>query len=393
MPPSLTQISALCLLAGVAGLRGDDNLVAVKLTGIIHFEGKSRALFEITPQPGRPLTRPILAEGESVAGIEVRDIDAKSGRVRVLNGGVETFYVVDAGVPEAAARTFNLKAAHLSQVLDIYQELSARTVLAPTALPGAAFDLKTEKISRKDALTVLEETLRWKGIVMVPRAAKFVFAVRSSEVEKLSIIPEPPGDAPESGDVFPPGLIKFQNTEVHQALEIYQELSGRTLLEATRRTFPKITVRTQTELRRGEAVWLMSALFALADIAVIPSGEKFAFVFPGVETAQIPGIETNPAVAQIQRKDPLPAGMIRFNSADLDNVLRVYAALIEREPLPVDRTTPAVKVSIRSQTALAPAEAVFALDALAAVNRLKFVLVGEKQVKIIPAALARPSAP
>jgi hypothetical protein len=393
MPPSLTQVSALCLLAGVAGLRGDDNLAAVKLTGIIHFEGKSRAFFEITPEPGRPLTRPILAEGERVGGIEVQEIDAKSGRVRVLNGGVETFYVVEAGVAEAADRTFNLKAAHLSQVLDMYQELSARTVLAPTALPGAAFDLKTEKISRKDALTVLEETLRWKGIVMVPRAAKFVFAVRSSEVEKLSIIPEPPGDAPESGEVFPPGLIKFQNTEVHQALEIYQELSGRTLLEAARRTFPKITVRTQTELRRGEAVWLMSALFALADIAVIPSGEKFAFVFPGVETAQIPGIDTNPAVARMQRKDPLPAGMIRFNSADLDNVLRVYAALIEREPLPVDRTTPAVKLSIRSQTALAPAEAVFALDALAAANRLRFVLVGEKQVKIVPAALATPSAP
>ena len=35
------------------------------------------------------------------------------------------------------------------------------------------------------------------------------------------------------------------------------------------------------------------------------------------------------------------------------------------------------------------AATVFALDALAAVNRLKFVLVGDDKVKVIPAALAR----
>ena len=54
-----------------------------------------------------------------------------------------------------------------------------------------------------------------------------------------------------------------------------------------------------------------------------------------------------------------------------------------------DRTTPAAKVTITSQTSLMRAEAVFALDALAAINRLKFVLVGDDQVKILPAALAR----
>jgi hypothetical protein len=34
-------------------------------------------------------------------------------------------------------------------------------------------------------------------------------------------------------------------------------------------------------------------------------------------------------------------------------------------------------------------EAVFALDALAAMNHLKFIFVGDKQVKILPATLAR----
>ena len=54
-----------------------------------------------------------------------------------------------------------------------------------------------------------------------------------------------------------------------------------------------------------------------------------------------------------------------------------------------NRTTPAVKLDIRTQTPLTRAEAVFALDALAAVNNLKFVLVGDDQVKVLPAALAR----
>jgi hypothetical protein len=84
-----------------------------------------------------------------------------------------------------------------------------------------------------------------------------------------------------------------------------------------------------------------------------------------------------------------PAGLMKFQSADLSQVLPHYANLLGRKPLPIDRTTPAVKLSVRSQTAMTRAEAVFALDALAAINRLKFVLVEDDKVTVLPAALAR----
>jgi hypothetical protein len=392
MHPRFAQLSALCLLAGVAQSRAEEPLATVTVTGIVHFEGTNRALLEISPRPGRPLVKPILAKGERVEGIEVREIDEQSGRVRISNGGVETVYVVENAVPELTGRTFNFKSANSAQVLETYQELSGRTVIASPGLPGANLSLKSEKLSRAGAVTMLEESLRTKGILLVPRGTKFVFAVRPAEVDRLTFIPEPPLPTPNE-DIFPPGLMKFLDTDLAQALEIYQELTGRTALEVIRRTHPKISFRTQTELSRAEAIWVMTASFALADIAVVPHGEKFVFVLPGVETAQAPVIEVNPAVAQIQRKDPLPPGLIKFTQAGLEQVLPVYASLLEREPLPLDRTTPAVRLSIRSQTALTPAEAVFAFDALAAINGLKFVLEGDKQVKIIPAALARRAAP
>ena len=46
-------------------------------------------------------------------------------------------------------------------------------------------------------------------------------------------------------------------------------------------------------------------------------------------------------------------------------------------------------VSLLAGVIGARAATVFALDALAAVNGLKFALVGDNQVKVLPAALAR----
>jgi type II secretory pathway component GspD/PulD (secretin) len=394
MPARLAQLAIASLLAGALRVQAADNEAAVKLTGIAHFNNRSRALLEIQPQPGRPVIKPVLAEGERVEGVEVKEIDAKSGRVRVIHNGVETFYLVGSGESAAVGPTLQFKSAELAQVLEIYQELSGRAVLRPASLPGTRISIRTQtELTHAEVVQALENILSANGITTRRRDEKFIFVVPTNQVGRLSFIPDPPADLPggenPGGGNFPPGLIKFQDTDVSQVLEICQELRGRTLLKPSNLPYVKISVRSQTEMTRDQAIWMLDAVLALADIGIVPQGEKFFFALAGIENPRAPVFEPNTVSPGVKAQEMFPAGLIKFQSADLSQVLPVYAELLGRKPLPVDRTTPAVKLDLRTQTELTRAEAVFALDALAAVNNLKFVLVGDDQVKILPAALAR----
>jgi hypothetical protein len=72
----------------------------------------------------------------------------------------------------------------------------------------------------------------------------------------------------------------------------------------------------------------------------------------------------------------------------VSKLLEVYAALTGREPLPLGRHVVA-KFSLRTQKELTQAEAIFALEAVAALNNLKLELVGDSEVRLIPAGDVR----
>ena len=388
MPARFAQFAVASLLAGGAALQAADDEASVKLTGVAEFNNSRYALLEIVSRPGRPAIKPILAPGERAEGVEVNEIDAQSGRVRMIINGVETFYLIGNGEPATTGRTLHFKSADLVQVLEIYQMISDRTVLRPSNVPGTKIDLQTERLSNTEALRVLDELLLAKGIVTRPRGEKFVFVVRSDQTNRLSLIPDSPAAA-TGGEVFPAGLIKFQDADVSQVLEICQELRGRTLLKPSNLPAAKISVRSQTEMTRDQVIWMLDAVLALADIAMIPSGDKFAFALPGIDSPRVPTVDSPPLPPTVNAQEVLPPGLLKFQDADISQVLAVYASLVARKPLPLERTTPAVKMTVRTQTSLTRAEAISALDTIAALNRLQFVLVGDNEVKVIPAALGR----
>jgi hypothetical protein len=77
----------------------------VELTGITSILSSKRALFEIVPGPGKPMIKPILAEGERIESIEVVSINVDKNQVTVKNGGVVTnltFKVAKASGPAGA---------------------------------------------------------------------------------------------------------------------------------------------------------------------------------------------------------------------------------------------------------------------------------------------------
>lgn len=80
---------------------------------------------------------------------------------------------------------------------------------------------------------------------------------------------------PDDNEILPAGLIKFQEADIAQVLEIYQELTGRTVLKPSALPAQKITIRTQTPLTRAEAVQALDSILSMNGVSMIPQGTKF----------------------------------------------------------------------------------------------------------------------
>ncbi len=356
----------------------------VKLTGIAQAGGRTRVLLEIKPARG-PLLRTTLIRGDRVESVEVVSIDAKAAKVSVKVAGNVEELSFDAGDATGLAPAFRLKDAHSWQVLDLYQELSGRTVIASHSLPAAKIT-STSQGAPGDAAAAeaLAEALGDQGIAVTPRFDKFAFATTLSYVPRLAQIQEPPVPANDSKvELFPAGLIKFSEADCWQVLDVYQELTGRTLLASPELPNAKISIKSQTALTRDEAIWLMEAVFHLHDITMAPEGTKFTYALPALRNPDPPIIPYNPATDRLKSsKESIAPGALKLNGALPKELLAAYAKLLGREPL-LDPAVPALRVSIRNPGVLHPVEAVYALDALAALNHLRFVPVGDNQVKLI----------
>jgi type II secretory pathway component GspD/PulD (secretin) len=180
-------------------------------------------------------------------------------------------------------------------------------------------------------------------------------------------------------------LLKFNQADSSVVFDIYQEISGRTLLASPALVRTKITLKTQTELSRAEAVWMLEEMFFLSGIQLIQEGTKFTFALPAIRNAAAPKIPAHPLAEKLKASTKtFPVGTFKLSQASAQQVLPLYAELIERQPLfdPSSRT-PATQFTLRTQTNLTLVEAVYAFDALAALNHFQFALVGDKQVKVV----------
>lgn len=94
------------------------------------------------------------------------------------------------------------------------------------------------------------------------------------------------GTSPDN-EMVPAGMIKFQNTDLAQVLQIYGELVNRTVLRPATLPAPTISLTTQTPLTRREAMDALKAVLWLNGIAVEDFGEKFVKVVPAPNAGQV----------------------------------------------------------------------------------------------------------
>ena len=92
------------------------------------------------------------------------------------------------------------------------------------------------------------------------------------------------GAKPAEEEVFPPGLIKFSEADLSQVLEIYQELTGRTVLRPASLPAAKITIKSQTQLTRTEAIQALDSILSMNQITMIPQGDKFIKAVPEAQS-------------------------------------------------------------------------------------------------------------
>src|SRR5678816_764105 len=82
-------------------------------------------------------------------------------------------------------------------------------------------------------------------------------------------------DAPtNTQSAFPPGMLKFNDAELSQVLDIYQELSNRTIVRAGNLPNAKITLTSQTRLTHREALQTLDTVLAANGIVMIPMGPQ-----------------------------------------------------------------------------------------------------------------------
>jgi len=115
-------------------------------------------------------------------------------------------------------------------------------------------------------------------------------------------------------------------------------------------------------------------------------------VNPGGANGRVPGVPgglPNPAAGTNSTaggtdEKIIPPGQINFPEIELNTVLDVYAELVGRTVL--HAALPAVKISLKTQTALTKSEAIQAFDSVFAMNGVTLVNVGDKFVKAVPSA-------
>ena len=88
-------------------------------------------------------------------------------------------------------------------------------------------------------------------------------------------------------ELLDPSLTRFQEMPLIQVLEVYAELTGRTVLRSPNvQPTTQITLITKTPLTRLESIQAIDSILALNLIAVIPTGEKFLTVVPSAQALQ-----------------------------------------------------------------------------------------------------------
>ncbi|MCP5519385.1 MAG: hypothetical protein H7A45_19250 [Verrucomicrobiales bacterium] len=108
-----------------------------------------------------------------------------------------------------------------------------------------------------------------------------------AEDGQAPILPAIPSEGPvDMSTVIPAGSMRLPALPIEQALTLYANLTGRTILRPSTLPATPITLDTQSDLTRAEAIQALDSVLALNGITMVNIGEKFVTAVPSNQALQ-----------------------------------------------------------------------------------------------------------
>ena len=381
------------------------------LKGIISWPGTGLALLENTNARSEFLRYFILGPGQRDGDIEVTELHSGSVKVRLAPSAQELELSFPASAPDSAAHPNEAQNPYfvrfekigVGQVLSMYQKIAGRTLLRSSRIPRFEVTIAPTNATSKFALLkILETALAEQGVMIQPHRDKFALAATgAADFEKVkpelwdtiaALSPEDnavnPSHEKGAGEI-PPGMINFPEVDLAQALVVYQELLGMTIVRRSIVPTSLFSLRTETALTRTEAKYAFAATLALDDMSLLPAGDKFVLLFMSWDRQQISNMLARIKLRSVSTNSPIAAGTIKFPGTRLDEVAPVYEHLLGQK-VEIAASTPVPVLFFGNQSALSKEEALYGLELLFGVNGLAVVPEGGAGVKIVPAGEVGP---
>jgi hypothetical protein len=175
--------------------------------------------------------------------------------------------------------------------VDLYAELTGKTILAPSTLPLLPNSVDAEIPTNKDdAISFLEKKFTQNGISVVQDGPHFVRLVPGAALNTMLTNAPLQGAkllAATNQQLVPAGAVNFPGTDLNQVLSIYCELKDRTILRTRFLPSPSIRFKNQCPLTREELVYALETVLALNGICSVDDGPSFVQIVPAALRSQV----------------------------------------------------------------------------------------------------------
>jgi len=296
--------------------------------------------------------------------------------------------------------------------LDVYGNLTGKTVLAPSSLPALSDTITSDLPTGKtNAIAKIESELAKQGLAVVNDGPHFVRVFRERERDFWKSVPLRGEELARTNSpaAVDTGEISFMNAELTQVLPIYAAISGRTVLRSMLAS-PPVRLKSIGPLTREEINYAITTVLALNGVAIVEDGEKFVQVVPmphrSLVTTQAPKpsatetlLDPNkvPSIGDSKPKRPLTQwerDLERWQKAFYDfihykspperpvqRLLDLYAKLADKTA-ESSKDFDGLPIWFHVDTPLTKSELLYAIQTTFTLNNLAIINVDDKRIRL-----------
>jgi len=362
-----------------------------ELRAILTVAGARHAMFADTEASGKTH---MLRSGEDKDDLQLVALDPAKGSVVIRHRGRRHPMQMDAP-PDAASASPRgviwLQNATIADITAIYQRITTRTVLRASDLGDVSFSFREQNFDTPKAASRLIEAFKEKEIDLIPNGKRFAIARRHGSVipalPNYAEIVEAASDTSKrtsESRLMQVGSVNFPNLDLSQFLEFYAELTERTVLKPAALQGTALSLVTQTDMNRWEAIYALDMTLALNGLKSTFLGDKFTAITElNYDTGQLPGPpDPDPDAAMIK------PGAIRFNKAPAKRAFQRYQELAKARVVASQPNLAEVSVDLENRDELAANEAAWAVETVLRLNGIHFQHTDDNNVRAQPVAKA-----